>query len=92
MIASFKSKPLERFWERSDRRRLPERHVKKIKLVLDQLNASVRPRDMDLPGFDFHQLGGDRRGTFTVTITGNWRITFRWSDEDAIDVNYEDYH
>jgi toxin HigB-1 len=47
---------------------------------------------MNLPGFDFHGLKGDRRGTFSVTVTGNWRVTFRWRGEDAIDVDYEDYH
>jgi toxin HigB-1 len=66
--------------------------VSKIKRVLDSLDAATTPTDMDLPGYRFHNLGGDKKGTYAVWITGNWRITFRWSAEDAIDVHYEDYH
>ncbi len=51
-----------------------------------------RPEDMNIPGFKFHQLSGDRKGTYAVTVTGNWRITFRFDGEDAIDVDLEDYH
>lgn len=92
MIASFRSKALKRFWERGDRSLLPARHLKRIEQYLDRLDASVRPTDMNLPGFDFHGLKGNRRGTYAVTVTGNWRVTFRWRGENAIDVDYENYH
>ena len=64
----------------------------KTAVVLDALDAATRPRDLDLPGFGFHALKGDRRGQYAVTITRNWRITFRWLGEDAIEVDFEDYH
>jgi proteic killer suppression protein len=48
--------------------------------------------DMNIPGFGFHALKGDRRGEYAVTITRNWRITFRWRGEDAVNVDFEDYH
>jgi len=60
--------------------------------VLDALDAAASPSDLDLPGFGFHSLTGDRRGEFAVTVSRNWRITFRWQDADAIAVNFEDYH
>jgi toxin HigB-1 len=47
---------------------------------------------MDQPGFRFHALKGNRRGTFSVTATGNYRVTFRWEGKDAVDVDLEDYH
>jgi proteic killer suppression protein len=47
---------------------------------------------MNLPGYRFHALKGDRKGTFTVAVSGNWRITFRFQEGDAFDVNLEDYH
>ena len=92
MIASFSSRALKQFWERGDESRLPAQSVTKIGMVLDALDAATRPRDVDLPGFGFHALKGDRRGQYAVTITCNWRITFRWLGEDAIDVGFEDYH
>ena len=54
--------------------------------------TAFMPRDLDLPGFGFHALKGDRREQYAVTITRNWRITFCWSGEDATDVDFEDYH
>ena len=90
MIASFSSRALKRFWERGDRSRLPAQFVTKIGMVLDALDAATRPRDIDLPGFRL--LKGDRGGQYAVTITRNWRITFGWLGEDAIDVDFEDYH
>lgn len=60
--------------------------------MLDRLDAAVKPEDMNIPGYTFHPLLGDRKGTYAVTVTGNWRITYKFDGEDAIDVNLEDYH
>ena len=92
MIASFKSRALKRFWERGDERRLPSQFVGKISLVLDVLDAATAPGDLDLPGFGFHSLKGARRGQYAITITHNWRMTFRWQDGDAVEVDFVDYH
>ncbi len=48
--------------------------------------------DLNLPGFRLHQLKGDRRGTWAIDISGNWRLAFKFQDGDALDVNLEDYH
>jgi toxin HigB-1 len=92
MIASFSSRALKRFWERSDPTRLPPQFVSKIALILDALDVATEPGDMNVIGFGFHPLKGNRRGEYAVTVTRNWRITFRWKDEEAIDVDFEDYH
>jgi proteic killer suppression protein len=60
--------------------------------ILLALDAATEPKDMDLPGFLFHGLSGDQKGRYSVWATGNWRVTFGWSGEDATDVNLEDYH
>ncbi len=61
-------------------------------MLLDRLDASVVPEDMNLPGFQFHQLSGKNKGRYAVSVSANWRITFGWQDEDATDVDFEDYH
>ncbi|MGA3039925.1 MAG: type II toxin-antitoxin system RelE/ParE family toxin [Bryobacteraceae bacterium] len=56
------------------------------------MDAANGPDDMVLPMFRFHPLTGDRRGTYAVTVKANWRVTFRFHEEAAYDVNLEDYH
>jgi len=60
--------------------------------MLDRLEASKQPQDMNLPGYRWHPLKGDRKGTYAVAVSGNWRITYRWDGEDAVHVDLEDYH
>lgn len=88
----FRSRALKRFWERNDARRLPPDMLERISDLLDDLDASRSPRDMDQPGLRFHQLVGNRRGTRRVRVSANWRLTFRFEDNEAVDVNLEDYH
>lgn len=91
MIKSFKSKALERFWVKGDPRRLNPQHVDKITRQLNKLDTSLKPEDMDVAGWRFHRLHGNR---WSVRIDKNWRLTFGWSEDgpDAVDVDYEDYH
>jgi plasmid maintenance system killer protein len=60
--------------------------------ALGRLNASTVPKDMNLPGLQLHELQGTRRGVWSVSVSGNWRVTFRFVEKDVSDVNYEDYH
>ena len=92
MIRSFRHKGLERFFTKSDRRGIDDRQAARVQRMLDRLDAAARPEDMNLPGYGFHGLKGERKGTYAVSVSGNWRITFRFTDGDAIDVNLEDYH
>lgn len=92
MIRSFKSKALERFFTRGDASKLSVQAPDKIGRMLQALDDAIEPGDMAFPGWRFHPLTGDRKGVFSITVSGNWRITFGWDDEDAIDVDLEDYH
>ena len=92
MIISFTHRGIERFFKRSDYRGIPAQYASRIERMLDRLDAAVRPDDMNLPGYRFHALKGDRKGEYAVSVSGNWRITFGFSDVNAIDVNLEDYH
>jgi len=83
---------LRRYAKRGDARKINPKWVPKVNRILAALHAAVSPQDLDMPGFDFHELGVPRDGTFAVLVTRNWRITFRWDDAGPIDVNLEDYH
>jgi proteic killer suppression protein len=61
-------------------------------LILGRLNASTEPNDTNLPGLYLHELKGRQSGGWSVRVSGNWRVTFRFDGPDATDVDYEDYH
>ena len=67
-------------------------HARKLRLILGRLHASTSPRDMNLPGLYLHELKGDRKDTWSVRVSGNWRVTFKFDGPDVTSVNYEDYH
>jgi proteic killer suppression protein len=94
MIASFRSKALERFWWKGEVKRVDPRHVKRLLVLLDALEDAKVPDDMDQQGFGFHQLSGGFAGRFSMKVDKNWRVTFGWMDGgvDAVAVDYEDYH
>ena len=92
VIRSFKHKGLERFFLRGTKAGIQAPHALKLRLVLSRLHAAVAPKDMDLPGLHLHQLEGSSKGVWSVRVSGNWRITFRFEGPDSVDVNYEDYH
>ena len=92
MILSFRSRSLKRYWERNDASKLPADRIARIAMILDRLNGSTAPDDLNLPGLGFHRLSGTSKGRYAVSVSANWRITFGWQDQDAIDVDFEDYH
>lgn len=92
MIKNFKHKGLEKFFLSGSKAGIQAIHARKLQLILARLNASTNPRDMNLPGLYLHELKGDRQGTWSVRVSGNWRVTFKFDQTDAIAVNYEDYH
>lgn len=92
MIQSFRSRSLKRFWERNDTSKLPHDRLQRIAMILDRLDAATNPEDVNLPGFGFHKLSGTSKGRFAVSVSANWRITFGWQEQDAVDVDFEDYH
>jgi proteic killer suppression protein len=92
MIRTFRSKGLKRFAETGDASKLSVQNERRIRQILLALNAARLPEDMNRPGLRFHPLKGAGKGRYAVDASGNWRITFAWDGEDAIDVDLEDYH
>ena len=93
MIRSFADAGTERIWNRNRSRRLPPDIQRPALRKLRQLNRIVSPHDLLIPpGNRFEELKGDRKGTYSIRINAQWRITFRWEDGSAIDVRIEDYH
>jgi proteic killer suppression protein len=83
---------LAKFFASGSRAGIQAAHAERLRLILAALNAAVAPADMGLPGLRLHPLKGRRSGSWSVSVSGNWRITFKFSGKDAVDVDYEDYH
>ena len=92
MIRSFKHKGLERFFVTGSKKGIQPDQAEKIARILDRLDASISPVDMNLPGYRLHELKGKEAGAWSVTVNGNWRITFQFEGQDAVVVDYRDYH
>ena len=92
MIRSIRHRGLKRFFEHDDRRKLRPDLVYKIALLLSRLDAAVTIDDMNVQSFGLHRLSGDLKGFWSVTVSRNWRIVFRFEEGDAFDVDFIDYH
>jgi proteic killer suppression protein len=92
MIKSFIHKGLRKFYASGSTAGIQKKHEKKLRLILANLDQVEEPDDMDLPGLFMHQLKGDRKDIWSVRVSGNWRITYRFTGRDVEIVNYEDYH
>ena len=91
VIRSFQHKGLRQLFEAGTSAKVNHDQQARIVRLLDVLESSAAPGDMNLPGFHFHRLRG-RPVRYSVRVTGNWRLTFGWKDSNAIDVDLEDYH
>lgn len=92
MIKTFQHKGLQLFFETGSKAGIQPHHANKLSLQLASLNQARKPEDMGAPSWKLHLLEGDLAGHWSVTVNGNWRLTFRFEDGDAILVNYQDYH
>ncbi len=92
MIKGFRHKGLRKLYESDDRKGLPPMLVDKIARILARLDVATAPVHMNLPGLRLHPLKGDRKGCWSVWVTGNWRIVFRFDGTDVVDVDLVDYH
>ena len=92
MIERFKHKGLRSLFEEDDRRKIKADHVGRLRLILSALDQANDVQDMNQPIFRLHALKGDREGVWAVTVRANWRVTFRFRDGNAYDVDLEDYH
>ena len=92
MITSFRHKGLKRFYETGSTAGIQPAQAKKLRLQLAALDTAVSIQDMDIPGFDLHPLKGQRKGIWSISVSGNWRMTFQFEDGNAHLLDYEDYH
>lgn len=92
MIRSFIHKGLEQFFLTGSKAGIQPQHATKIRLILAQLQQARTIDDLRIPTLRLHELKGERKGVWSVTVQANWRITFRFTEGDAEIVNYEDYH
>lgn len=92
MIKSFKHKGLAEFYAAGKTRGIQPAHANRLRMQLAALDTAMSIGDMDIPGYRLHPLRGSRKGIWSITVNGNWRVTFEFSDGNAYIVNYEDYH
>jgi proteic killer suppression protein len=92
MIKGFVHKGLKRFYSSGSNAGIQAKHTDKLRLILAQLDNSENVTDMDIPRLNLHQLKGNRKDIWSVTVQTNWRITFSFEEGDAEVVNYENHH
>lgn len=92
MIKSIKHKGLKRFHKSGNTSGIQAKHAKKLRARLTRLDAANEVDYMDVPEYDLHLLKGDRSDTWSISVSGNWRLTFEFRDSNAYIVDYEDYH
>ena len=92
MIASFRHKGLRKLYETGSHQGIRPDHARRLRIILARLDASASQEDMNLPGLGLHPLEGKYAGFWAVSVSGNWRVVFRFCDGKAMDVDYVDYH
>lgn len=92
MIRSFRHAGIEKFFLTGSKTGIQPRHAAKLSIQLFALNRARSAQDMNAPGWDLHPLRGDLRGHWSIKVNANWRLTFAFEGEDAILVDYQDYH
>ncbi|MGY6278277.1 type II toxin-antitoxin system RelE/ParE family toxin [Methylomonas sp. MgM2] len=92
MIKSFRHKGVQQFFETGSKAGINAGHASKLARQLMLLNAAKSPQEMNVTGWKLHPLKGSLADHWAVTVSGNWRLTFTFEGEDAILVDYQDYH
>ena len=92
MIKSFAHKGIKTFFETGSKAGIQAAHAPKLRLQLAALNRAKKPEDMAVPNWRLHALKGNLSGHWAITVNGNWRLTFRFENGDALLVDYQDYH
>ena len=92
MIKSWRHKGLRDFYEKGSKAGIQPKHADTLALLLFQLASAIKLEDMNTPGNNFHSLRGNLKGYYAVSVSGNWRVIFQFEEQDAILVDYVDYH
>jgi proteic killer suppression protein len=92
VIRSFRHAGVEKFFRTGSKAGIQPKHADRLALQLFALNRAKSAKDMEAPGWFLHALKGDLSGHWSIRVSGNWRLTFAFEDQDAILVDYRDYH
>ena len=92
MIKSFRHAGLEKFFNSGSKTGIQPKHAERLGIQLFALNRAKSAKDMDAPGWNLHVLRGELQGHWSIKVNGNWRLTFAFEGEDAILIDYQDYH
>jgi len=92
MIKSWKHKGLQKFYNEGITAGIQANHAEILDEILLMLKTAEKPKDMNLPGYNFHALKGKMKGLYAIKVNANWRITFGFEGKDVVLVNYQDYH
>ena len=92
MIKSFRHKGVQQFFETGSKAGIQSQHERRLRLKLSRLDDAKNAKDMDAPGWKLHRLKGELKNHWSVWVDGNWRLTFTFEGEDAVLVDYQDYH
>jgi proteic killer suppression protein len=92
VIKSIRHRGLKALYEGKSSAKTAPSHRAKLERILTALDQSSEPEGMNLPGFGLHPLKGRLKGHFAVSVSGNWRVTFRFENGHAVEVDYLDYH
>ncbi|THF65520.1 peptidase [Pseudothauera nasutitermitis] len=92
MIKHFAHKGLQAFFLSGSKAGIQPHHAARLRRQLVRLDLAQSPEDMNMPGWRLHPLSGDLAGQYSITVNGNWRLTFRFEGPDAVLVDYQDYH
>jgi len=87
-----RNKGLKLFWVKGDPRKLRPDWVPRVKWLFSLLRVALDPGDLNIPGAGWHMLEGNRKGTYSVKVSRNWRLTYKWDGEGPYDIDLEDYH
>jgi toxin HigB-1 len=92
MLKSYRHKGVKRFAETGSKAGIQPEHANRLRRLLSALNVAACPANMNAPGYGLHPFKGEMEGHWSVRVSGNWRLTFRFEEEDAVLVDYKDYH
>ena len=92
LIKSFRHRGIEKFFLTGSKAGIQPKHAERLRLQLFALNNAKSFRDMNAPGWKLHRLSGSLADHWAISVSGNWRLTFKFEGEDVILVDYQDYH
>lgn len=92
MIRNIRHKGLAALYYEDQSKGVQQAHVRRLRQIMALLDSAADPEAMNAPGLRLHALKGNLAEYYAVAVSGNWRVTFRFEEGDATDIDYVDYH